>query len=57
MNKRPLTTIEMHVVRGISFVVLLFIAINLVRLVEGQPLSSKSSQITLSAAPTARRLW
>lgn len=45
MNKRPLTTIETRVVRGMSFIVLLFIAINLVRLVQGQPLSSKSSQI------------
>lgn len=45
MNKRPLTTIETRVVRGVSFIVLLFIAINLVRLVQGQPLSSKSSQI------------
>jgi len=45
MNKRLLTTIETHVVRGISFVVLFFIAINLVRLVQGEPLTSNVSQI------------
>ena len=36
MNKGPLTSIETHVVRGGSFLVLLVIAINLVWLVQGQ---------------------
>ena len=45
MNKRPLTAIEKHIGRGMSLVVLLFIAIALVRLVQGQPLSSNISQI------------
>ena len=46
MNKRPLTAIEKHIARGMSLVVLLFIAIALVRLVQGQPLSSNISQIS-----------
>ena len=49
MKKRPLTTMETHVVRGMSFVGLLFIALNLVRLVQGQPLSSNVSQINSAA--------
>ena len=44
MNKRPLGTIETHIVRGMSFVVLLFIAINLVWVVRGQPVSGNVSQ-------------
>ena len=44
MKKRPFTTtIVTHVVRGASFVGLLFIAINLIRLVQAQPQSSKIS--------------
>jgi hypothetical protein len=37
MNKRPLTTIVTHLVRGASFTVLLFIGINMVRFAQGQP--------------------
>ena len=46
MKKRPLTAIEKHIARGMSLVVLLFIAIPLVWLVQGQPLSSNISQIS-----------
>src|SRR4051812_7427848 len=42
MRKRPLSTIETHIIRGMAFVGLLFIAINLV---QGQPLSSRVSEI------------
>jgi hypothetical protein len=45
MNKRPLTTIIMPLLRGASFLVLLFVAITMIRLAQGQPRSSKSSQI------------
>ena len=55
MKKRPLTTIETHVVRGMSFVGLLFIAINLVRLVQGQPLSSNVSQINSARSANGTR--
>jgi len=46
MNKRLLTTIMTHLLRGASFPVLLFIAITMIRLAQGQPQNSKSSQIT-----------
>jgi len=47
MNKRSLTVVvEKHIPRGMSLVVLLFIAIALVWLVQGQPLSSNISQIS-----------
>ena len=44
MNKRPLTTIVTHLVRGALFLALLFIAINMIRLAQGQPQSNKRSQ-------------
>ena len=44
MNKRPLTTtIVTHLVRGTSFIVLLFIGTNMIRFAQGQPQNSKSS--------------
>lgn len=46
---------ETHVVRGMSFVGLLFIAINLVRLVQGQPLSSNVSQINSARSANGTR--
>jgi hypothetical protein len=45
MNKRPLTTIVTHLLRGASFLLLLFVAITMIRLAQGQPQNSKSSQI------------
>ena len=45
MNKRPLTTIMTHLLRGASFLVLLFVVITMIRLAQGQPQSSKSFQI------------
>ena len=45
MNKRLLTTIVTHLVRGAFFLALLFSAINMIRLAQGQqPQSSKRSQ-------------
>jgi hypothetical protein len=41
MNKRLLTTIVTHLVRGAFFLALLFIAINMVWFVQGQPQSNK----------------
>ena len=43
MNKRPLSTIVTHLVRGASFFVLLFIGTNMIRFAQGQPQNSKSS--------------
>ena len=44
MNKRPLTTtIVTHIVRGASFIVLLFIGTNMIRFAQAQPQNSKSS--------------
>jgi hypothetical protein len=40
MNKRPLTTIATHLVRGASFTVLLFIGINMIRFAQAQPQSN-----------------
>jgi hypothetical protein len=44
MNKRPLTTIVTPLVRGACFLVLVFIAINMIRLAQGQRPSSISLQ-------------
>ena len=45
MNKRLLTTIVTHLVRGAFFLALLFSAISMIRLAQGQqPQSSKRSQ-------------
>src|SRR4029453_19002464 len=41
MNKRPLTTMMTHLVRGASFLVLLFIGINMIWFAQGQPPTSK----------------
>src|SRR5262245_6176698 len=47
MNKRPRTSlIVAHLLRGASFIVLLFVAINLIRLAHGQSLSSNGSKIS-----------
>jgi hypothetical protein len=44
MNKRPLT-IMTHLLRSASFLVLLFVAITMIRLAQGQPPNSKNSQV------------
>jgi hypothetical protein len=45
MNKRPLTTtIVTHLVRGASFIVLLFIGTNMIRFAQAQPQNSNSFQ-------------
>ena len=44
MNKRPLTTIVRHLLRGAFFLALLFIGINMIRFAQGQPLSNKRPQ-------------
>jgi len=44
MNKRPLTTIVAHFLRGASSLVLVFIAINTIWLAQGQPQSTRDSQ-------------
>ncbi len=44
MNKRPLSTTVTHLLRGAFFLALLFIAINMIRLAQGQPQSSNRSQ-------------
>ena len=44
MNKRPLTTIATHLLRGAFFIALLFIGINMIRLAQGQPMSNKRPQ-------------
>jgi len=46
MNKRPLIPIVTDLVRGASFLVLLFTAINVIQLAHGQPLNSDSSQMS-----------
>ena len=44
MNKRPLTTVVTHLLRGAFFLALVFIAINMIRLAQGQPQSSRRPQ-------------
>jgi hypothetical protein len=44
MNRRPLPTIVTHLLRAALFFVVLFIAVNMIRLAQGQPQSSKVSQ-------------
>jgi hypothetical protein len=44
-NKRPLTIIVTRLFRGAFFIALLFIAIDAIRLAQGQPRDSKGSQI------------
>lgn len=44
MNKRLLSTIVTHLLRGAFFIALLFIAINMIRLAQGQPQSSSTPQ-------------
>ena len=48
MNKRPLTTIVTHLVRGALFLALL-IAINMIRLAQGQP-----QEVARGPRPTPR---
>jgi hypothetical protein len=43
MNKSPLTTIVTHLLRGASFIVVLFITIPTIQLAQGQPQNSKNS--------------
>jgi hypothetical protein len=52
MNKRLLTTIVTRLLRGVFFMALLFGAINMIRLTQGQPQSSKKLQ-TNSETPRA----
>ena len=42
MNKKPLTTIVTRLLRGALLIILLFIAIDLIRLAQGQPQNSNS---------------
>src|SRR3954469_10857275 len=51
-KKRPLSTIETHIIRGMPFVRLLFIAINLV---QGQLLSSSVSRINSARSANGTR--
>src|SRR5437660_4209910 len=44
MNKHPVTIVVTHLLRGVFFLALLFIAINMVRLAQGQPRSTTKSQ-------------
>src|SRR5437867_5534885 len=44
MNKHPVTIVVTHLLRGAFFLALLFIAINWVRLAQGQPRSTTKSQ-------------
>jgi len=44
MNKRPLTTIVTHLLRGASFIVLVFVAVNMIRFAQAQPQSNKRPQ-------------
>ena len=61
MNKRPLTTIVMLLLRGAFPVALLFIGINMIRFAQAQPQSNKGLQpnaghhTTIFAVPTAQR--
>jgi hypothetical protein len=56
MNKRPLTTsIVTHLVRGASFLVLLFIGTNMIRFAQGQPQSNKRLQINSETSPNGVR--
>jgi len=55
MNKRPLTTIVTHLVRGASFTVLLFIGINMIRFAQAQPQSNAgTSRYDLRTANSAK---
>ena len=57
MNKRPLTTIVTHLVRGASFTVLLFIGINMIRFAQAQPQSNAgASHNDLRTANSAKTL-
>src|SRR5215467_5193226 len=53
MNKRPLTTIMTRFLRGASFLVLVFITINMIWLAQGQPQSSKNSQFSSQTSRSA----
>ncbi len=44
MNKKPITTIVTHLLRGAFFLALLLIAIDMIRLAQGQPQSSSRPQ-------------
>src|SRR6266480_5889970 len=46
MNKHPVIIIVRPLLRGAFFLTLLFIAVNMIRLAQGQPQSSKDSQIS-----------
>jgi hypothetical protein len=45
MTKRPIAMFVTHLLRGAFFLVLLFLAINMIRFAQGQPQNSKSSPI------------
>ena len=51
MNKRPFTAIVARFLRVVSFVVLVFIAISMIWLVQGQPQRSISSQASRNGLP------
>ena len=54
MNKRPLTTIGTHQLRGALFIVLLFVTINLIWIAQGQP--SAGSKSLINSEPPSNQL-
>ena len=56
MNKRPLITILSHFLRGASFLILVFVAINMIRLAQAQLQSSNSFESPRNSLPTAARV-
>ena len=56
MNKRPLITILSHLLRGASFLILVFIAINMIRLAQAQLQSSNSFESPRNGLPTTARV-
>ena len=54
MNKSPLTTIVTHLLRGASFILLLFVTIPPIQRAQGQPQNSKSS-ISSGTSPNGVR--
>ena len=54
MNKRLLTTIGTHSLRGALFIVLLFVTINLIRIAQGQP--PANDRILSNSEPSSNRV-
>jgi hypothetical protein len=55
MNQRPLSTTVTPLLRGASFLVLVFIAINMIWLAQGQPQISKDPQISSQTSRNGHR--